>query len=302
MGCICGRPLEEVVLPHHSAVPAAPSAPPPPPSPLVTRGPRPHPQLGEVEAASGEGQQRTPGLPLLAPLPPLIWTPALSIRTPSVPPGSEGPDDPLAGLPMQQGSPSRHYIVGPLLGRGSFGLVYQATAKMAKGVRGLEREVALKVMDRGRIKPASIFREYSVLEHVFAADGGRGHPAVVAYRGAYKEPEAVTFVFEKMAGGELFQRLVNLGPIPEAHARVPFRLLAEGLAFLHARGIVHRDIKPENLLLKYEDDAGKWKRGTGKQPEPHACRSAAQAPSRPACTACRVRPRRAARPRPSGGR
>lgn len=69
------------------------------------------------------------------------------------------------------------------------------------------------------------------------------HPFVVDYKGAYRTRESVEFVLEYMPGGELFDRLIERGPYTEQDARLPFKRLAEALAYLHGRGIVHRDLK-----------------------------------------------------------
>ena len=56
-------------------------------------------------------------------------------------------------------------------------------------------------------------------------------------------------VMDLCLGGELFDVVVNEGPLGEERARAVMRRLLEGVAYLHARGIVHRDLKPENILL-----------------------------------------------------
>jgi phosphorylase kinase gamma subunit/serine/threonine-protein kinase Chk2/calcium/calmodulin-dependent protein kinase I len=54
-------------------------------------------------------------------------------------------------------------------------------------------------------------------------------------------------VFAK--GGELFDRIVDHGPLGEDEARVVMRRLLRGIQYLHNKGIVHRDLKPENILM-----------------------------------------------------
>lgn len=76
------------------------------------------------------------------------------------------------------------------------------------------------------------------------------HPFVVDYKGAYRTRESVEFVLEYMPGGELFDRLIERGPYTEEDARLPFKRLAEALAYLHGRGIVHRDLKVSSSVVQ----------------------------------------------------
>ncbi len=74
------------------------------------------------------------------------------------------------------------------------------------------------------------------------------HPHVVELLDVYETSVSVVLVFELMAG-ELFERIVSLGPYQEQEAAVVTRKLAELLRHLHSMGVVHRDLKPENLLM-----------------------------------------------------
>lgn len=68
--------------------------------------------------------------------------------------------------------------------RGSFGSVYFGVHTRTS------EQVAVKVMDRTRIKSTSIDREWTVLEHL-----GK-HENVVEYKGAYATAKEVSFVLE----------------------------------------------------------------------------------------------------------
>ena len=46
--------------------------------------------------------------------------------------------------------------------------------------------------------------------------------------------------------GELFNRIVELGPFPEADAANLFAQILLSMEYLHSLNIVHRDVKPEN--------------------------------------------------------
>eukprot|EP01029_Cantina_marsupialis_P027801 TRINITY_DN774017_c0_g1_i1.p1 TRINITY_DN774017_c0_g1~~TRINITY_DN774017_c0_g1_i1.p1 ORF type:complete len:364 (+),score=96.45 TRINITY_DN774017_c0_g1_i1:147-1238(+) len=55
--------------------------------------------------------------------------------------------------------------------------------------------------------------------------------------------------FEYMPGGELLERIIEVGVFTESLARVVLREVIQGLKYCHKMGVAHRDLKPENLLL-----------------------------------------------------
>lgn len=146
-------------------------------------------------------------------------------------------NDPLSVIKDTPDGIKPEYKLGDLLGKGSFGNVYKAVHKKT------QKEYAVKIMDRSKIKPTSIHREWNVLEHL------GHHPYIVDYIATYKTRDHIYFCMECMYGGELFDRLIRRGAYAEVEVRAPFRNLANALAYLHSQGIVHRDLKPENILL-----------------------------------------------------
>jgi serine/threonine protein kinase len=75
------------------------------------------------------------------------------------------------------------------------------------------------------------------------------HPNIVSLLEVHETEESVQLVQELCEGGELFDRIVTLGPYPEKAAAYVACQLIEVLDFLHGQGIAHRDLKPENILL-----------------------------------------------------
>ncbi|XP_028936830.1 testis-specific serine/threonine-protein kinase 3 isoform X2 [Ornithorhynchus anatinus] len=60
----------------------------------------------------------------------------------------------------------------------------------------------------------------------------------------------IYLVMELAEGGDVFERVVRGGPLPEPQARALFRQLVEAIRYCHGRGVAHRDLKCENALLQ----------------------------------------------------
>lgn len=50
-------------------------------------------------------------------------------------------------------------------------------------------------------------------------------------------------------GGELFDKIIDLGGFDEAAASTVFKELMGVMSYTHSCNIMHRDLKPENILL-----------------------------------------------------
>ncbi|MCW2833173.1 MAG: hypothetical protein JWN68_1126 [Nocardioides sp.] len=75
------------------------------------------------------------------------------------------------------------------------------------------------------------------------------HPHVVAPTGWAAEDDTVVLAMDLVTGGSVRDVLDAHGPLPVGYAAALLEQLLQGLAAVHAAGLVHRDVKPANLLL-----------------------------------------------------
>ncbi len=138
------------------------------------------------------------------------------------------------------------YVIGEILGEGGYGKVHAATSRKSG------KRCAVKAINKKQIKHDEFSQEVDALRTIHLLGG---HPNIAAVESMYENDKNFFLVEEFVAGGEMFQHLVNNGAYSEATAAELLRSLARGLNFLHSNGIVHADVKPENVLLSSWDDA-----------------------------------------------
>jgi serine/threonine-protein kinase len=129
------------------------------------------------------------------------------------------------------------YAVGPLLGQGGMGSVYQATDLL------LEREVALKVI---RPEFASgdgalrFRREAQILARL-------EHPGIVAVHDVGTWPDGRLFYVMKLVRGIRLDEFVR--PLALSERLRLFLRICETVEFAHRAGVIHRDLKPGNVMV-----------------------------------------------------
>ncbi|OIW19557.1 hypothetical protein TanjilG_07012 [Lupinus angustifolius] len=94
-----------------------------------------------------------------------------------------------------------------------------------------------------------IKREISIMKIV-------RHPNVVRLHEVLASQSKIYIILEFVMGGELYDKIVQLGKVSENESRRYFQQLIDAVAHCHRKGVYHRDLKPENLLL---DDYGNLK-------------------------------------------
>ena len=170
-----------------------------------------------------------------------------------MPPVDHGPPCPRPMFGTRFSDPYAHYEFGKKLGTGNFAKVILGTCKhdfpqfkLKKGT-----SVAIKVIK----KPAArahdgqhrmLTTEMDILRSV-------AHANIVRLYEWYESETKLYLVMEYHSGGELFDRIVEMGRYSEEDARYFTFKLLNAVLYLHDRQICHRDLKPENILLASSD-------------------------------------------------
>ena len=140
------------------------------------------------------------------------------------------------------------YRLERALGRGGFGVVYEATDLR------LQRRVAAKVMMGSSFGDVTALRRFE-REARAAARIDHRHITRVHDYGSVGSGGAY-LIMELVSGRTWREELKSLKVIDPARAADWFRQLLEGLQFAHDMGVVHRDLKPENVMIVETQGAG----------------------------------------------
>ena len=144
------------------------------------------------------------------------------------------------GEELRPGDPERigEYRVIDVLGGGGMGRVYLCLSPGG-------RRVAVKVI-RADLAADPEFRERFRIE---VETAGKVNGACTASLLGSKLDGPMLWLATSYAGPSLAQVVTRYGPLPAGTVLALAAGLAEGLAAIHAEGVVHRDLKPSNVLL-----------------------------------------------------
>ncbi|XP_059630823.1 mitogen-activated protein kinase kinase kinase 1-like [Cornus florida] len=129
---------------------------------------------------------------------------------------------------------------GSLLGRGSFGAVYEGIAE--DGFFFALKEVSL--LDQGDLGRQSIYQ----LEQEIALLSQFEHENIVRYYGTEKDDSNLYIFLELVTKGSLLN-LYQTYILQDSQVSGYTRQILHGLKYLHERNVIHRDIKCANILV-----------------------------------------------------
>jgi len=162
-------------------------------------------------------------------------------------------------LALKPGYQLDHFRIEAVLGKGGFGITY-----LALDLR-LGKKVAIKELLPDSI--ATRVEGYTVVPQSGAQDeswqwarqrfleearvlAGFSHPAIVGVHLLLEAHGTVYMVMDYVEGESYESRLKRIGKEPDQNSLMcVMGPILDGLAEVHAKGLLHRDIKPENILI-----------------------------------------------------
>ncbi len=126
------------------------------------------------------------------------------------------------------------------IGRGAFGVVYEAVAPPATSA------VALKVLHQAHREDAALVAKFYREAEIIAL---LRHPHIVEVFDRGEHEGRLYIAMERLAGETLSQRLRRDGPMPLAAALDVLLPIASAVSAVNDLGLVHRDLKPANIFL-----------------------------------------------------
>ena len=129
--------------------------------------------------------------------------------------------------------------LGPVIGRGGFGVVYQGLC-VKDGAFVAIKQIKLGAVSEDQKK--SIMSEIQLLRRL-------NNKNIVHYITYSATDLYLNIVMEYVENGSLLKILDKYGRFPETLVAAYMYQVLEGLVYLHEQGVVHRDIKGANLLV-----------------------------------------------------
>lgn len=167
------------------------------------------------------------------------------------------------GTTLQDGT----YKIEKVLGQGSFGITYLATAKFTTqgnlGKMEVEAKVAIKEFFMSEVNgrnedgstvegsTGSVFSNYRKKFKKEAENLSKlEHPNIVKVFDVFDENNTTYYVMEFLEGQNLDDYIKQCGSIEETEAIQIISEIGGALSYMHSKKMLHLDIKPKNIMRK----------------------------------------------------
>lgn len=152
----------------------------------------------------------------------------------------------------EPGSRVRDYVFLKELGRGGFGIVYQASKEQVEenvAIKAVQMLNPLQSEEKRQQHIKLLRREISILEKL------PQHENILELIETFEEDGYWYLVLELVSGGNLCDVMLCRVErrFHQREAAFIFRQLVNGLGFLHDNDVIHRDLKLENVLVTAEN-------------------------------------------------
>jgi len=135
------------------------------------------------------------------------------------------------------------YTIEREIGDGGFGITYLALKKNGQKV------VVKTLNDKVQQRP-----DFAKLQEDFLNEALRlakcPHPHIAKVGQIFQEGPLWCMVMDYIDGGNLADRVVQKGILPEDEALLYIEQIGAALTVVHQQGLLHRDIKPQNIMLR----------------------------------------------------
>lgn len=155
---------------------------------------------------------------------------------------------------------NRRYIVGKLLGKGGFGMIYLSFDKISeKSVAVKEfypNGIAVRTNDNKTVEPLTSYQSedfYKEQERFFREAEliakYRESAEIVGIYDVFRENGTAYYVMEFVKGISLKRYVEKMGNITSGNAVYIAKKILPSLAVLHDSNTLHRDVTPDNIML-----------------------------------------------------
>jgi len=147
---------------------------------------------------------------------------------------------------------TKDYTIGDQLGQpGQFG-VAKSCVKKSDG-----KKFAVKIIDKSKFIGTEHEEEmFTDMRAEVEVMRSLEHENIIKLYNVYETKFELYLVQELCTGGELFDKITELGTYSEADAAGVLMQIFKGVSHMHAKGIAHCDLKPDNFLFH---ESGKLK-------------------------------------------